>query len=108
MKNSKLHLLLVLLLSTSIIILCGGFSKPQNKLDSVLTQDIGFEVKVESITKTELLLYDSENKIEINIPWYYDDSDLLEFRKSKWYYNYSTDTLYRVYKGKLYNMDIEL
>lgn len=109
MNTIKQHYGKIALLTALIIVIILCITANVNKANRIqndpLHDSIAYVVSIEKLTQTDLYLYDVVNQIETIIPFYYDKSQTKELRQSTWFYNYKDDILYRLYQGKLINVN---
>lgn len=97
--------LVIALIIVTILCIIANVNKANRVQNDPLHDGIAYVVSIEQFTDTDLYLYDVANQIQTKIPFYCEKSELREFRKSTLFYNYKDDILYRLYQGKLINVN---
>lgn len=73
--------------------------------DDPLHQNKAYVMQIEEINTNQIKLYYKRNEIQVKLKWYIEQSEFKDYSKAVYYYNYSTDELFKLYKGELINVN---
>lgn len=105
-KTVSCVLLLSILLVALLLESANAMAKINPPMDKdVLNQDKAYIMQIEKIDTNQIKLYDKRNEIQITLDWYIEQSDFKNFNRATYFYNYSTDELFKLNNGELINVN---